>query len=190
VSMDRRPLRRLLQRYERCWPEERDLAARFMKFVDDHPDCLLRTCAPGHVTASAWILDASGSRALLTHHKKLGKWLQLGGHVDGDPDVAAACLREAQEESGMQDFSFVSWSTTPQPPIDLDVHEIPARREEPAHLHWDLRFLLQAAPGQTLTVSDESNELAWAPLTALGAYTQEESVLRMHRKAQEVRSCP
>ena len=92
--------------------------------------------------------------------------------------------------AGMQDFSFVSWSTAPQPPIDLDVHEIPARREEPAHLHWDLRFLLQAAPGQTLTVSDESNELAWAPLAALGAYTQEESVLRMHRKAQEVRSCP
>lgn len=184
--MHRRPLRRLLQLYAQRWPEERDLTDRFLGFVDRHEDCLRRSCAPGHVTASAWILTPDRDSALLTHHRKLDKWLQLGGHVDGEADVAAACLREAQEESGMRAFRFPEWSEGVLLPLDLDVHTIPARGDEPAHLHWDVRFLLQAQRGQELVVSDESHDLAWVPVGALEAYTGEESVLRLQRKAQEV----
>lgn len=181
-------LRDLLDRYAAAWPAEHALVRRFHGFVDAHPDCMSRRCVPGHITASAWILDARGEAVLLTHHKKLGKWLQLGGHVDADIGVERACLREAQEESGMSDFCFLRWHGQALTPLDLDVHDIPARGAELAHLHWDVRFLLRAAPGQELVISDESNQLEWAPSSALGDYTTEESVLRMHRKAAKVLS--
>lgn len=185
--MHRRHLKNLLSRYLAVWPDEHELHGRFEAFVAAHDDCLLRTCVPGHITASAWILSPAGDAALLTHHKKLGKWLQLGGHVDGEPQVDHACLREAQEESGMQSFAFVPWAGGELVPLDLDVHVIPARKLEPLHNHWDVRFLLQAESGQELVISHESNRLEWAPLEGLADFTGEESVLRLHRKAQLVR---
>ena len=184
--MDLRPLRQLLDRYAAAWPREAATCARFVGFVDGHDDCLLRSCAPGHVTASAWILSPDRDAALLTHHKKLGKWLQLGGHVDGEVEVERACLREAQEESGMAQFEFVAWDGDGLTPIDLDVHTIPARPGEPQHLHWDVRFLLVAGAGQQLSISDESNRLEWAPIRELRTVTTEESVLRLQRKAAQV----
>ena len=171
-----------LDRYVTAWPAEAALVHRFRGFIDDHPDCMSRQCVPGHITASAWILDARGQAVLLTHHKKLGKWLQLGGHVDTGVGVERACLREAQEESGMSDFHFLRWRAGELTPLDLDVHDIPAHGGESAHLHWDVRFLLRAEPGQELVISDESNRLEWAPSSALCDYTTEESVLRMHHK--------
>jgi len=184
--MHRRHLKQLFERYLTRWPEEQELTQRFSAFVDGHEDCLLRSCVPGHITASAWILSPDGDAALLTHHKKLDKWLQLGGHVDGEAEVENACLREAQEESGMADFVFVPWAGDDLVPLDLDVHMIPERKQEPGHNHWDVRFLLQARPGQELVISDESNELCWAPLAGLADFTSEESVLRLHRKARLV----
>lgn len=179
--MDLQPLNDLLARYAACWPDEASLAARFAGFAGSRPDVLLRTCPPGHITASAWIVDAAGERALLTHHRKLGRWLQLGGHVDGETCVERAALREAQEESGMQRFRLRRW-TDALVPLDLDVHAIPARGSEPEHLHWDVRFWLQAEPGQELVISEESNDLRWFTPDELRAATQEESVLRMLRK--------
>ena len=177
-----------LRRHAEHWPEQRELAARFVAFVTAHPDCLLRTCVPGHITASAWILSADGERVLLTHHRKLGRWLQLGGHVDGEPRVELAALREAQEESGMVRFRFVPWSGGELVPLDLDVHTIPARRDEPAHLHWDVRFLLQAEPGQQVVCSPESNELRWFTADELAQVTEEDSVRRLGAKAASLRS--
>lgn len=181
--MHRRHLNELLLRYRQQFPAEHELVARFQAFVAAHTDCLLRTCVPGHVTASAWIVSADGNAALLTHHRKLGRWLQLGGHVDGEPAVERAALREAQEESGMAAFTFVPCADGSLVPLDLDVHPIPARKQEPEHLHWDVRFLLRAEPGQALVVSDESNDLRWWPLDRLDSATREESVLRLARKA-------
>lgn len=183
--MDLRPLNDLLDRYARAWPDEASVAARFRAFAASRPDVLLRTCPPGHITASAWIVDAAGERALLTHHRKLGRWLQLGGHVDGEVHVDQAALREAQEESGMARFTLRRW-TDALVPLDLDVHAIPARGAEPEHLHWDLRFWLQAEPGQELAISEESNDLRWFAPEELVAVTQEESVLRLLRKAQRL----
>jgi 8-oxo-dGTP pyrophosphatase MutT (NUDIX family) len=180
------PLHALLSAHAEAWPDQRELAQRFREFIAAQPDCLLRSCVPGHITASAWIEAADGNACLLTHHKKLGRWLQLGGHVDGEARVERAALREAEEESGMQQFTLVRWRPE-LVPLDLDVHPIPARRDEPAHLHWDVRFLLRAAPGQQLVPSAESNDLRWFDAATLAAVTDEASVLRLAQKAAALR---
>lgn len=150
---------------------------RILAFVDRHPDALLRTCLEGHLTASALLLDAEGSRGLLTLHKKLGKWLQLGGHVDGEGNLALAALRELEEESGLDGIRI-----DPRP-VDLDIHSIPARGAEPEHLHLDVRFLAQAPNGAREVLSDESLALAWIDGAALGNLPVDESVRRLFRLA-------
>ncbi|MGH2899735.1 MAG: NUDIX hydrolase, partial [Solirubrobacteraceae bacterium] len=156
--MHRKSLLDQLARYLVRHPDERVSVDHVIQFVRANPDCFERACLDGHVTASAWILSHDRERFLLTHHAKLGRWLQLGGHADGDPDTAAVALREAREESGMEKFELV-----PVIPFDVDVHLIPARGAEPAHLHHDVRHLLVAAPDQPLCISSESHDLAWFP---------------------------
>lgn len=184
--MHRTHLNELLLRYERAWPDEHAIAARFRGFAATHADCLLRSCVPGHITASAWILSPTGDEVLLTHHRKLGRWLQLGGHVDGEPCIELAALREAQEESGMMVFTFLPVHGHELVPLDLDVHTIPARASEPQHEHWDVRFLLQAAAGQPLVLSAESKDLRWIPARQLADFTTEPSVLRLHDKTRQL----
>lgn len=150
--------------------------ARILAFLDQHPDALLRSCLPGHLTSSALLLDASRERALLTHHRKLNRWLQLGGHVDGDGDLARSALREGVEESGIADLLL-----DPQP-MDLDIHTIPARKTEPEHLHLDVRFVLQAPEGARYQVSEESHDLAWVAPGDLERYETDESVVRLFRR--------
>jgi len=158
---------------------DRTLAAEFMQFAAANPDCLWRTCAPGHFTASAWIVDPARRRTLLTHHRKLDRWLQLGGHADGDPDLLAVALREAREESGLAGVRPVASDI-----FDLDRHLIPARPGEPEHLHYDVRFLLEADPAQPLVVTRESKDLAWIELAAVATLNPEESLLRMVRRTR------
>ena len=174
-----------LERYVRTYPEEGACVQRIQRFVEEHPDCFLRSCVPGHITASAWVVSTEYDRFLLVHHRKLDRWLQVGGHVDGEPEVYRAALREAQEESGMWNLSFhVPCDTVDI--FDVDVHEIPARGHEPAHLHYDIRFLLVAAPAQRPRPSAESHAVKWFPVRELEDYVHEESVLRMGRKARQL----
>jgi 8-oxo-dGTP pyrophosphatase MutT (NUDIX family) len=158
-------------------PHEAAMIEATRAFVEAEPECLQRTCVSGHLTGSAWIVDASRTRTLLTHHRKLDKWLQLGGHADGDPDLAAVAFREAQEESGLMRLRLVSTAL-----FDLDRHVIPARRTEPQHFHYDFRFLIEADPREPLVLSSESRELAWVPLKDVAQLNPEESMLRMVRK--------
>lgn len=181
--MHRKPLLDALARYAALHPVEAACAARLAAFVRAHPDCFERSCAPGHVTGSAWILSPDRSHFLLTHHRKLDRWLQVGGHADGDPDPAAVALREAREESGLARLDF-AWPTAPGVPFDLDIHEIPARASEPAHLHHDVRYLLVAAPGLSLAVSDESHALRWFPCGRASDTLGEPSLRRMAEKAR------
>lgn len=185
--MHRRPTLLLLDDYLARHPDESDTVARMRALIEAHDDCLLRSCEPGHVTASAWIASADRSRFLLTHHRKLDRWLQLGGHVDGEPEVDAAALREAREESGMQRFQVAAAGDRPLV-IDLDVHVIPAHGDEPEHEHHDIRFLLVAESGQELIVSSESNELRWFDNDALPRIAGDESVARLGRKAISILS--
>jgi 8-oxo-dGTP pyrophosphatase MutT (NUDIX family) len=183
--MHRRPLLDLLGRYEARHPDEAGCAERIRQLVTAHADCFERSCLPGHVTASAWIVSADRRHFLLAHHRKLGRWLQLGGHADGDPDVLAVALREAREESGLREFRCFEDPAVGGPLLlDIDVHTIPARADEPEHEHHDLRFLLLAAAGQDLHVSPESNELAWREIGRLEQYAPDASLLRMGLKAQ------
>jgi 8-oxo-dGTP pyrophosphatase MutT (NUDIX family) len=160
-------------------PHEAAMAAEIIRFVEAHPDCLLRTCAPGHLTGSAWIVDAPRRRVLLTHHRKLDKWLQPGGHADGDPDLLAVALREAREETGLTRLRAVSPEV-----FDVDRHRIPPRGATPGHWHLDLRFLVEADPAEALIISDESHDLAWVDLARVAALNPEESMLRMVRKTE------
>lgn len=170
-----------LRVYYSRYPEERAVVDRFIALLSDHADCFERHhFAPGHITGSAWLVDASGEHVLLTHHRKLDAWLQLGGHSDGDPDTAAVARREAEEESGLA-VELLSHGI-----LDVDVHEIPARKSDPAHLHFDVRFAFVSRSDRNYVVSDESHDLAWVPVDGMHGFTGEESILRMTRKWQAV----
>ncbi|MCR9278534.1 MAG: NUDIX hydrolase [Pseudomonadaceae bacterium] len=165
-----------LVRYGERYPGEAATVSRFQQLLLSAPRCFERDCWVGHITGSAWLVNTAGEKILMTHHRKLERWLQLGGHSDGHPWPSEVALREAEEESG---FTAVLGS----PEIfDLDVHEIPARKNDPAHYHFDVRFLIRPAASEDYVVSDESNDLAWVPIAGLESYTDEESVLRMARK--------
>jgi 8-oxo-dGTP pyrophosphatase MutT (NUDIX family) len=156
---------------------EATMTAATLEFVEGNSDCLLRSCVPGHLTGSAWIVSPDRSRTLLTHHLKLDKWLQLGGHADGKGDLLAVALQESREESGLSRVRAVS------PEIfDLDRHWIPARKTEPGHFHFDLRFLIEADPREPLVISNESKDLVWIELNQVAALNPEESLARLVRK--------
>ena len=155
---------------------------RFEGFVRQHRDCFKRSCVPGHVTASSWILSAEGSRFLLTHHRKLGRWLQLGGHADGETDVRAVALREAREESGLSDFEVVA-DASGLDVLDLDIHRIPPHGRDPEHLHYDVRFLFRAAVDRPVVASDESHEVRWFDPGESADVLSEESLRRLMRKS-------
>ena len=154
----------------------------FTAFEASDADVYHRTHPPGHFTASAWLVSRDGARVLLTHHKKLRRWLQLGGHADGDQDLANVALREAEEESGLTGLTII-------PEIfDLDAHDIPARgavgapNYEPAHIHWDVRFVVRASVEDFL-VSEESLALAWIDIATLARdVTADASLVRMAKK--------
>ena len=189
--MHRRALLAALDLYERSEPGEAATVGRVRALVLSRPDCFERSCRPGHVTASCWILSHDRCRFLLTHHRKLGRWLQLGGHSDGESDALAAALREAREESGLREFALIEPAASAagvSVPIDIDVHPIPAHGGESAHEHHDLRFLLVAAPGQELVRSDESTDLAWFGQDELSVLGADESLLRLARKAAALRT--
>jgi len=153
------------------------MTAATIAFVEAHADCLERTCVPGHLTGSAWVVSPDRTQTLLTHHLKLEKWLQLGGHADGDADLPAVARREALEESGLTGVRAVRAEI-----FDLDRHWIPPRKTDPGHYHYDLRFVFEADPRAPLVISSESKDLAWLELGRVVALNPEESMARMVRK--------
>ena len=175
--MHRQPLLKSLDTYRLNHPEEMQTARRFIDFVSSNEACFERTLAIGHVTGSAWLVNESGTDVLLTHHRKLNLWLQLGGHADGDPDVLAVALREAFEESGLKQITPVSAEI-----LDIDIHRIPARKNEPEHDHYDVRYAMRATGDLSYVVSDESHDLQWIPIGEIKRLTDENSMLRMAAK--------
>ena len=163
----------LVEDYAQAYPAERGAAALFARLADD-PLAASRERREGHLTGSAWLVSGDGLRVLLTHHRKLDRWLQLGGHADGDTDLARVALREAEEESGLGGLAV-------EPQVfDLDRHRIPARADEPEHWHYDVRFVVHARAGEAFAVSDESHALAWVDIAAIARDpAQDESLRRM-----------
>ena len=156
---------------------EAAMAADMIRFVEAHSECAERTFQIGHLTGSAWIVDRERKRTLLTHHRKLNKWLQLGGHADGQLDLQAVAMREAHEESGLTRLRVVDAAI-----FDVDRHLIPARKTEPDHWHYDIRFMIEADPDEPFVVSDESHDLAWIEVARMAEFNAEESMARMARK--------
>lgn len=175
--MHRNDLLAQLEDYRSRHREETPVADRFIDFVETHPDCFERHLEIGHVTGSAWVVNKPGTHVLLTHHAKLDKWLQLGGHADGNPDIMEVALREAQEESGLEDFRLIGSGI-----FDIDIHLIPSRKNEAAHYHYDIRYAFETCHLEAYVVSDESHDLDWVEIARLEEYTTEESMLRMARK--------
>lgn len=175
--MHRQSLLRLLADYRRQRALEVAATDELTEFVQANKDCFERSMPCGHVTGSAWLVSEDGTSVLLTHHKKLDRWLQLGGHADGDSDMLNVALREAEEESGLSDIELA------RPGIfDIDIHSIPARKSEPEHFHYDVRFAFRAAGDQRFVVSGESNHLAWVPIVGLSKVVSDHSMLRMADK--------
>lgn len=153
-------------------PADRSLAGEFRRLLHGDPRVFRRSHLPGHFTGSAWLVSADGQRVLLTHHRKLGRWLQLGGHADGDADLARVALREAGEESGLSGLRA-------EPAIyDLDRHLIPARGDEPAHWHYDVRYVVRATIDEAFSANEESLALAWCSIGTLAADTGGDVSLR------------
>ena len=177
----------ILEFREICDVERRCSADRFLDFVKRHKECCQRSLAVGHCTGSALLTDPHGSQVLLLFHPKLQRWVQPGGHADGDPDLLSVAWREAEEETGLQAESLVPFSSersgaTRPLPFDLDIHEIPERGSEAAHLHYDLRFLFLADPSQALVGETPDLKLEWVAVEKVIERTSEESVLRMVRR--------
>lgn len=163
--------------YAARWPAEADTVALFQALLADAEDPFRRERLAGHFTASCWLVDRRGERVLLTHHRKLGLWLQLGGHADGERALHLAALREAEEESGLAGLQVA-------PEIfDLDRHWIPEHKGVPAHWHYDVRYVVTAGEHEDYVVSEESLDLAWRPIVALATDPATDgSVGRMARK--------
>ncbi len=157
-------LRSQLSDYARRHPEHAALADEFSTLLEDPENPFLRTRLAGHFTGSAWLVSADGERILLTHHRKLDRWLQLGGHADGERDLAKVALTEAEEESGLSGLVLEDGSL-----FDIDKHWIPERKDVPGHWHYDARYVVRALGSEAFVVSEESLALAWRTVAEVAA---------------------
>ena len=175
-------LKQLLKTYIQKYPYEVN-AIKMLNFFDNHDDCFEKDNLPGHFTGSAWVISPDKNKILMTHHKKLNMWLQLGGHADGEKDLKSVAIKEAKEESGFNNFSILSEEI-----FDLDIHKIEPMSENPEHLHYDVRFLLEADPNeQNIIISEESHDVKWIHLDDVLEYNSEASISRMVEKTKKLK---
>lgn len=165
-----------LQAYRQRWPEEAATVDAFLSLLTE-ADAFVRERLVGHFTASAWLVDRTGTRTLLTHHRKLDRWLQPGGHADGETDFRAVALKEAEEESGLAGLRVEGEL------FDLDRHWIPEHRSVPGHWHYDVRYAVRAGAEEDFVVGDESHDLAWRDVGGIAEDgAMDPSLRRMARK--------
>jgi len=174
--LKRNQLLSLLTKYQPT-AEEIEFKEKTIQFVKEHEDCFERSLLIGHITASAWLLNRDESKALLMHHTKLDRWFQLGGHCDGDSDTLAVAIKEAQEESGINGIVAITSEI-----FDIDIHQIPEHKGIPAHLHYDIRFLLKVDSNEIIVQNVESKELRWIDKNLKSLPSNERSVVRMFEK--------
>ncbi len=160
---------------------EESMRRATIEFIRGNENCFERSLLIGHVNGSAWIVDSSFQYVLLTHHQKLDKWLQLGGHSDGNSDTLDVASREAWEESGLESVKPLTGDI-----FDIDVHTIPERGSEPEHEHYDIRFIFTADMKEELKVSPESKDLRWVRLEEIDKLNTSDSLKRMAEKTRRL----
>lgn len=171
-----------LEHYASGFAGEKEFLPRFLKLLA-HPRAFHRDHLPGHITGSSFIIDDRGEFTLLTHHATLNRWLQPGGHADGEQNILNVALREAAEETGLKHIELLKNGI-----FDIDIHPIPARNGFPAHDHYDVRFLFRASMEEAIQLSEESHDVAWKPLRELAQIT--ENNMSMLRMAEKVKMLP
>ncbi|PCI38080.1 MAG: NUDIX hydrolase [Thiotrichales bacterium] len=174
--MNRENLLAKIQHYALSYPEEQAITTRMLSFIETHPNCFSRALEIGHCTGSAWLLSPDSKQVLLTHHRKLELWLQLGGHADDNPNLFDVALQEAQEESGIKAIMPLSMDI-----FDMDIHLVPEYQGTPAHEHFDIRFIFQAE-NLNFKISAESLDLKWFAEADFLNIEMEASMARMVKK--------
>lgn len=175
--MHRKPLLSLIQNYRTRHQSEAETINRLVSFIQANRNCFDRQLEMGHITGSAWLINRDESAVLLTHHRKLDKWLQLGGHAEGCADLRAVAMREAYEESGLKEIRVISEEI-----FDIDIHAIPEKENEKAHEHYDIRFVFQSVGPEKWSLSEESYALSWVSILDLEQKTKDASIIRMKKK--------
>lgn len=170
-------LKQLLDQYHPTDLTEQNALEKMYQFLQSEENCFERSCLEGHFTGSCWLENFDGSAGLLTLHKKLSRWLTLGGHADGDHDLLRVALKEAKEESGLLNIVPVSSNI-----FDIGVCYVPQYQDVPPHYHYDVRFYLKALDDEPFIVSDESNALLWVRRDEADKIPDEENVQRMYKK--------
>lgn len=190
--MNPESLKASLQTYQAFWKpkatgpaasqEDFTIVSLFLELLKKGDLAFLRSTLPGHFTSSVYLFDPESKKTLLTHHRKLGLWLQLGGHADGNLDLKAVAFQEVEEESGLTGVTLLKGESEW---IDLDIHRIPENPKDPEHWHYDVRFFGLASEKAPLTRQDrESVELRWFSLPEAYAVADQESMHRVFDKFQ------
>ncbi len=192
--MNPESLKASLQTYQAFWEpkakgpaarrEDFSIVSRFLELLQKGEHAFLRNTLPGHFTASSYLFDPDSKMTLLTHHRKLDLWLQLGGHADGNPDLKAVALQEVEEESGLTEVRLLKGESEW---VDLDIHRIPANSKDPEHWHYDVRFFGLASENSPLVRQDrESVALRWFSLPEAYEVANQESMHRVFDKFQSL----
>ena len=172
-------IEKLLKKYIQMYPYEK-APKRALRFLKEGGGVFSNNNWLGHFTGSAWIVNPKKNKVLLTHHKILNKWIQLGGHADGEQNLLNVAIREAKEESGINKFSVLDEQV-----FDMDIHRVFGRKNEPSHLHYDVRFIFEANPKkENIVVSSESFGVEWISIDKISKLNSEMSIERMIKKTQ------
>jgi len=181
LVMHREDLLSRLKAYRTPFMEEAAMVRRTLQFVREHINCFDRALLHGHVTGSAWVLNPARTHTLMMHHRKIGLWLQPGGHADGNPDIQQVVLKETSEESGIP---LPKISLVDEDIFDVDIHTVYPSEHDDRHEHFDVRFLVEIDDHLEIPGNSESHQIGWIALDEVSHFNNALSLRRMIQKTR------